>query len=79
MPGLVNQAMPTQPLVPAPMGAVPGAVPQTSMPAAPVGVMNRASPQAAPMVAAPVAQVAPNMAQPVQVSGRIFLAGWKLI
>lgn len=66
LPGLVNQAMPTQPLVPAPMGAVPGAVPQTSMPAAPVGVMNMARPQAAPMVAAPVAQVAPNMAQPVQ-------------
>ncbi|XP_063598046.1 intersectin-1-like isoform X10 [Penaeus indicus] len=66
LPGLVNQAMPTQPLVAAPMGAVPGAVPQTSMPAAPVGVVNMARPPAAPMVGAPVAQVAPNMAQPIQ-------------
>lgn len=63
--------MPTQPLVPAPMGAVPGAVPQTSMPAAPVGVVNMARPPTAPMVGAPVAQVAPNMAQPIQVSGSV--------
>ncbi|XP_042887891.1 intersectin-1-like isoform X5 [Penaeus japonicus] len=66
LPGMVNQAMPTQPLVPASMGAVSGAVPATSMPAAPVGIMNMAGAPAAPMVAAPVAQVAPNMAQPMQ-------------